>query len=159
MSGTSDYDKLVLQLKYNGQLIVVDCLSCDNSISDLKGELFKITGVLPINQKILGLRTINNTPVSDFTTLSCLVLKPGMKLMLIGSTQEDILKVNNTEDTSDVVDDFEFKEEDTQLHSVPENIKKVTRRCEAYRPRKLSEFRDGKKLLVLDLDYTIFGKF
>ncbi|TNN05312.1 Ubiquitin-like domain-containing CTD phosphatase 1 isoform 1 [Schistosoma japonicum] len=79
-----------------------------------------------------------------------------MKLMLIGSTQEDILKVNNTEDTSDVVDDFEFKEEDTQLHSVPENIKKVTRRCEAYRPRKLSEFRDGKKLLVLDLDYTIF---
>ncbi|CAH8509815.1 unnamed protein product [Schistosoma turkestanicum] len=38
----------------------------------------------------------------------------------------------------------------------PENIEKVKRRCKAYRPRKLCEFRHGKKLLVLDIDYTIF---
>ncbi|CAH8577282.1 unnamed protein product [Schistosoma rodhaini] len=145
-----------LQLKYNGQPIIIDCLSSEHNISDLKEELFKLTRVLPKNQKILGLRTTNNDPVVDSTTLSCLVLKPGTKLMLIGSTQEEILKVNNTEDSPDVVDDFDFKEEDIQLCNVAENIEKVARRCKAYHPRKLCEFRDGKKLLVLDIDYTIF---
>ncbi|CAH8558690.1 unnamed protein product [Schistosoma guineensis] len=150
-------DKTVhLQLKYNGQPIIIDCLSREHNVSDLKEELFKLTRVLPKNQKILGLRTTNNDPVVDSTTLSCLVLKPGTKLMLIGSTQEEILKVNSTEDSPDVVDDFDFKEEDIQLCNVTENIEKVARRCKAYRPRKLSEFRDGKKLLVLDIDYTIF---
>lgn len=49
--------------------------------------------------------------------------------MLIGSTQEEIvnltqvydfrqLKVNSTEDSPDVVDDFDFKEEDIQLCNV-----------------------------------------
>ncbi|CAH8566756.1 unnamed protein product [Heterobilharzia americana] len=76
--------------------------------------------------------------------------------MLIGSTQEEIFQVNSAKDCPDVVDDFDYKEEDIDLCHAPENIEKVEKRCKAYRPRKLAEFRDGKKLLVLDIDYTIF---
>nr|CAH8853034.1 unnamed protein product [Trichobilharzia regenti] len=76
--------------------------------------------------------------------------------MLIGSTQEAILKVNSAKDSPEVVDDFDFKEEDLDLCDVPENIEKVEKRCKAYRPRKLAEFRAGRNLLVLDIDYTIF---
>lgn len=41
----------------------------------------------------------------------------------------------------------------------PENIEKVSRRAKSYRARKLCDPRPGKHLLVLDVDYTIFGKF
>ncbi|CAH8857882.1 unnamed protein product [Trichobilharzia szidati] len=149
-------DRILLQLKHNGQPLQVDSLSGDHSVSDLKNEVFKITNILPENQKILGLRTTNNEPVTDSTKLSCLVIKANTKLMLIGSTQEAILKVNSAKDSPEVVDDFDYKEEDLDLCDVPENIEKVEKRCKAYRPRKLAEFRAGKNLLVLDIDYTIF---
>ncbi|CAH8857885.1 unnamed protein product [Trichobilharzia szidati] len=149
-------DRILLQLKHNGQPLQVDSLSGDHSVSDLKNEVYKITNILPENQKILGLRTTNNEPVTDSTKLSCLVIKANTKLMLIGSTQEAILKVNSAKDSPEVVDDFDYKEEDLDLCDVPENIEKVEKRCKAYRPRKLAEFRAGKNLLVLDIDYTIF---
>ncbi|CAH8540976.1 unnamed protein product [Heterobilharzia americana] len=149
-------DKIPIQLKHNGREILVDCLSSDHSICDLKEELYRRTSVLPENQKILGLRTRNNDPVTNSTKLSCLLLKANTRLMLIGSTQEEIFQVNSAKDCPDVVDDFDYKEEDIDLCHAPENIEKVEKRCKAYRPRKLAEFRDGKKLLVLDIDYTIF---
>ncbi|CAH8298863.1 unnamed protein product [Schistosoma turkestanicum] len=88
---TETTSRVSLQLKYNGQPIVVDSLSCNHSVSDLKEELFKVTRVLPKNHKFLGLRTASNDPVVDSTTLSCILLKLGTKLMLIGSTQEEIV--------------------------------------------------------------------
>lgn len=57
---------VLLQLKYNGQPIIINCLSREHNVSDLKEELFKLTRVLPKNQKILGLRTTNSLFVPAF---------------------------------------------------------------------------------------------
>ena len=39
----------------------------------------------------------------------------------------------------------------------PENLEKLAVRCSTYKFVKIAEFRPGKRLLVLDIDYTIFG--
>ncbi|KAG5450850.1 Ubiquitin-like domain-containing CTD phosphatase 1 [Clonorchis sinensis] len=149
--------QLVIQIKFNGQPLVVDSLGPEHTLGDLKQALFKQTRVLAETQKLLGLRACNNAPVDDSTLLSQLVLKPSTKIMLIGSTQEAIEDVNRIADSpTDVVDDFEIRDEDIQLCDLPENLEKVVRRSKSYKPRKLCEPRLGKRLLVLDVDYTIF---
>ncbi len=45
------------------------------------------------------------------------------------------------------------------LNCRPENLDKIERRSNAYIFTKIAEMRPGKKLLVLDIDYTIFGKY
>jgi len=40
----------------------------------------------------------------------------------------------------------------------PENLAKVANRVAKYEfKKKFHDFREGKKLLVLDIDYTLFG--
>ncbi|KER31619.1 hypothetical protein T265_02133 [Opisthorchis viverrini] len=149
--------QLVIHVKFNGQPLVVDSLGPEHTLGDLKQALFQRTRVLAETQKLLGLRACNNAPVDDSTMLSQLVLKPSTKIMLIGSTQEAIEDVNRIVDTpTDVLDDFEIRDEDIQLCDLPENLEKVARRSKSYKPRKLCEPRIGKHLLVLDVDYTIF---
>ncbi|TGZ69536.1 hypothetical protein CRM22_003689 [Opisthorchis felineus] len=149
--------QLVIHVKFNGQPLVVDTLGPEHTLGDLKQALFQQTRVLAETQKLLGLRTCNNAPVDDSTMLSQLVLKPSTKIMLIGSTQEAIEDVNRIVDSpADVLDDFEIRDEDIQLCDLPENLEKVARRSKSYKPRKLCEPRMGKRLLVLDVDYTIF---
>ena len=60
----------------------------------------------------------------------------------------------------EVVDDFEIAEEEMlKISERPENIAKVAKRIEKYEfKKKFHDFREGKKLLVLDIDYTLFGK-
>ena len=65
------------------------------------------------------------------------------------------------EDIPEVVDDFEIAEEEMlKISERPENIAKVANRIEKYEfKKKFHDFREGKKLLVLDIDYTLFGKY
>lgn len=56
-----------------------------------------------------------------------------------------------------MVDDFDFKEEDLEVFMRPENLEKLERRCRTYKFTKIGEFRPEMRLLVLDIDYTIFG--
>lgn len=39
-----------------------------------------------------------------------------------------------------------------------ENLLKISRRVKEYKIEILNPPREGKKLLVLDVDYTLFGK-
>lgn len=39
-----------------------------------------------------------------------------------------------------------------------ENLLKISRRVKEYKVEILNPPREGKKLLVLDVDYTLFGK-
>lgn len=40
-----------------------------------------------------------------------------------------------------------------------ENLLKISRRVKEYKVEILNPPREGKKLLVLDVDYTLFGKY
>lgn len=39
-----------------------------------------------------------------------------------------------------------------------ENLAKIARRVKDYKVEELNPPRDGKRLLVLDVDYTLFGE-
>jgi ubiquitin-like domain-containing CTD phosphatase 1 len=87
-----------------------------------------------------------------------------MKIMMIGSKEEDIANVDlSPEDIPTVVNDFDIGEE-VEMGLIPikdreEFLAKVDRRVKEYKIKILNEPRNGKKLLVLDIDYTLFGNY
>lgn len=44
------------------------------------------------------------------------------------------------------------------FHKRDEYLAKIQKRVDNYKIEELNAPRDGKKLLVLDIDYTLFGK-
>ncbi|XP_060219802.1 ubiquitin-like domain-containing CTD phosphatase 1 isoform X3 [Meriones unguiculatus] len=59
-------------------------------------------------------------------------------------------------DNDDVINDFEIEDEVVEVENREENLLKVSRRVKEYKVEVLNPPREGKKLLVLDVDYTLF---
>lgn len=75
--------------------------------------------------------------------------------MMMGSLEEDIAEASRApEDVPDVVNDLELEEiaiENQEIY-----LSKVEKRIKEYDIKMLSDPRPDKKLLVLDIDYTLF---
>jgi len=69
--------------------------------------------VLPKRQKLMGLKSSNGKPATDDTLVSDLVIKEGMKVMLLG-TPEEVIEATNQQAAaaSEVHDDFQIAEDD-----------------------------------------------
>lgn len=77
--------------------------------------------------------------------------------MMVGSTDDDIEEVNVKPDfDEEVVDDFEDDIDDVPIHHQEIYLEKIAKRIKEYKIEELSPMREGKKLLVLDIDYTLF---
>lgn len=85
-------------------------------------------------------------------------IKEGKALMMVGSREEDIASVNEKPESDDnVVNDFEEEHADAESFENREvYLAKIRRRVKEYKIEMLNEPREGKKLLVLDIDYTLF---
>lgn len=85
-------------------------------------------------------------------------IKEGKPLMMVGSREEDIASVNEKPEMDDVVNDFEDEQQgETETFETKEvYLAKIRRRVKEYKVEKFNEPREGKKLLVLDIDYTLF---
>ena len=96
-------------------------------------------------------------PPTDETLLANLNLKNGAKIMMMGSSEQAIKDVSEVINDPSVINDFE--EEIAQQLSTEyreEYLNKVSNRVKSYEVKILNEPREGKKLLVLDIDYTLF---
>jgi len=145
-----------LLIKWAGKEFKVDDISEAETVLDLKMAIHKQTGVLPERQKLLGLK-VKGKPVTDEVQLSILKLKSGTKIMMIGSREEEIQDVmKQPEDLPEVVNDFDIDDEEVQTENREEFLAKVQKRIKDYKIKELNASRPGKKLLVLDIDYTIF---
>jgi ubiquitin-like domain-containing CTD phosphatase 1 len=72
------------------------------------------------------------------------------------STVEDDIIVDQAE-SPEIVDDFELgKEEAVDVKDKEVNKQKLRRRIDQYKINLRTPCRQGKKLLVLDIDYTLF---
>ena len=62
------------------------------------------------------------------------------------------------ENLPEIVDDFDIEKnvEEVHLQNREENLAKISKRVKDYKVTVLNEPRPNKKLLVLDIDYTIF---
>jgi len=148
---------LELNVKWNGQDFKIQNLLPSNSVNDLKDELYKQTKVLPERQKLLGLKTKSGQMASNSTLLDDLNYKPATKIMLMGTVEEKIDDVNKKpENLPEVVDDFDIDKEEVSIQNREEYLIKIEKRVKEYKIQILNEPRPSKKLLVLDIDYTIF---
>ena len=96
-------------------------------------------------------------PPSDDVLLLNLSLKNGAKIMMMGSSEAAIKDVSEVVNDPSVINDFE--EDVAQQLSTEyreEYLQKVANRVKSYEVKIINEPREGKKLLVLDIDYTLF---
>lgn len=146
-----------LTFKWNGQDYKVTNLLLTNTVLELKEELYKQTNVLGERQKLLGLKTKNGQAVTNSTLLDDLNVKPNTKIMMMGTVEEKIEDINKKPDNlPEVLDDFDINVDEIRLENREEHLAKIERRVKEYQIKVLNEPRKGKKLLVLDIDYTIF---
>jgi len=126
------------------------------TVGDLREELMHRTSVSRANQRLAGLppRTSDDTELRG--------LKKIRKLMLVGTAESALVQAKaeeaqNIAANCQVVDDLDLDVETVQpVHSNPEFIAKIERRLRDYTPLVISSPRPSKKLLVLDVDYTLF---
>lgn len=81
--------------------------------------------------------------------------------MMIGSKEEEIANIDlDPSEIPNVVNDFDIEEDlaEVAIHNREEYLSKIERRIKDYKINVFNEPREGKRLLVLDIDYTLFGK-
>ncbi|XP_017347269.1 ubiquitin-like domain-containing CTD phosphatase 1 isoform X2 [Ictalurus punctatus] len=144
-------------IKWGGQEYSISALSEDDTVLDLKQSIKSLTGVLPERQKLLGLK-IRGKPADDGTKLGLLKLKPNTKIMMMGSREESLEDIlAPPPESDDVINDFDIEEEVIEVENREENLAKIARRVKEYKVEELNPPREGKRLLVLDVDYTLFA--
>ncbi|XP_007889601.1 ubiquitin-like domain-containing CTD phosphatase 1 isoform X2 [Callorhinchus milii] len=143
-------------IKWSGQEYPVTKLTEEDTVLDLKETIKTLTGVLPERQKLLGLK-IKGKPAENDVKLGVLKLKPNTKIMMMGSREESLEEVlAPPPDNDDVINDFDIEEDVIEVENREENLAKIARRVKDYKVDILNPPREGKKLLVLDVDYTLF---
>uniref|UniRef100_M8BD99 protein-serine/threonine phosphatase n=1 Tax=Aegilops tauschii TaxID=37682 RepID=M8BD99_AEGTA len=164
-------EEITLVVKWSGKEYTVRAMG-DDTLLELKRRICEFTDVLPKRQKLLYPKLILN---DESVLLSSLPFKPNGKLTMIGcinqllkvckdasgiltevSTVEDEIFVDRPDDP-EVLDDYEiFKDEVTAIKDNVLYKQKVKRRASQYKIKLLNPCREGKRLLVLDIDYTLF---
>jgi len=151
-----EVETIKIILKWNAHTFHLELENCDN-VAILRYEICKETQVKPERQKILNLKAKGGKKVDDTTKISELDLKAGKPLMMVGSLESDIASVNEKPDGIDVINDFEDEQNDNEPFETKEvYLSKIRRRIKEYKFEILNPSREGKKLLVLDIDYTLF---
>lgn len=75
----------------------------------------------------------------------------------MGSREEDIEEMNAAlTDLPEVVNDLDIEEQEVEIKDQEVYLAKIEKRIKEYEIKLLNELRPGKKLLVLDIDYTLF---
>ncbi|XP_066277604.1 ubiquitin-like domain-containing CTD phosphatase 1 [Branchiostoma lanceolatum] len=150
-------EKVNMVVKWGGTEYPVTDLEGSDTVLDLKERIKQQTGVLPGRQKLLGLK-LKGKPPDDDIQLSLLKIKPGTKIMMMGTREENLEEFLKPPENvgDDVINDFDIEEEEVLVENREENLAKIARRVKDYEVKILNPTRPGKKLLVLDVDYTIF---
>ena len=153
---------LLLVIKWSGNEYQIESgdVAETDSIKDLKSVIHKKTGVKPEHQKLLGLKLKSGKAAGDDSLVGDLNVKPNTKIMMMGSKSEEIDEVSKTpEGLPDVVNDLDIPDdEDEPLENRDEYLAKIDRRVKEIKIEVLNPPRIGKKCLVLDIDYTLFGE-
>ncbi|KAL8143211.1 hypothetical protein V2J09_016243 [Rumex salicifolius] len=147
-------EEITLAVKWSGEEYTVRVCG-DDSIGELKRRICQLTNVLPKRQKLLYPKVLPSKLSDDSTLLSELSFKPSLKMIMVGTAEDDI--VVDQIDNPEIVDDFELEQEEAvEIKDNEVNKQKLRKRIDRYKIELLNPCREGKKLLVLDIDYTLF---
>ncbi|KAI6109645.1 HAD subfamily IIID h [Pisolithus sp. B1] len=147
-----------LSFSWGGKTFSLDLAESDR-VYDLKAALLSLTNVPPERQKILGL--VKGKLPPDEGRISDLKIAPGKNFILIGTPAGDEIKdPSQLESLPDVVNDLDvdFTENPqaaARYKNDPRNVRKIREATSNLQINIINPLREGKRLLVLDLDYTI----
>ncbi|KAF5373937.1 hypothetical protein D9758_000865 [Tetrapyrgos nigripes] len=147
-----------LQFTWTGKPYALSIADTDR-VLDLKTALYDLTKVPPDRQKILGL--VKGKLPADQVTIADLNLPTGKKFTLLGTPEGDEIKdPSQLLNLPDVINDLDIditKDEATAAayQNDQRNRRKVREMTEKLQVNIIHPLREGKKLLVLDIDYTI----
>ncbi|KAJ3678002.1 hypothetical protein LUZ60_001805 [Juncus effusus] len=149
----SGVEELTLAVKWSGNEYVVR-VCADDSVAELKRRICEATSVLPKRQKLLYPKLASKLN-DDSILISQLGLKSSVKMTMIGTVEDEIIV--DQADSPEIIDDFEMgQDEVVDIKDKDINKQKLSRRIAQYKMKLLNPCREGKKLLVLDIDYTLF---
>ncbi|KAH9625551.1 hypothetical protein KSS87_023448 [Heliosperma pusillum] len=174
-------EEMTLTVKWSGKEYTVRVCG-DDTVGELKRRICEATNVLPKRQKLLYPKIVGPKLSDDSTLLSNLTLKSSVKMTMIGTVEDDIIV--EAVDSPEIVDDFELGlDEAVDIKDKDVNKQKLRRRINQYKDVSImfdclvrwkagmgpkgfgygqfmikvrNPCRSGKKLLVLDIDYTLF---
>ncbi|CCM03624.1 uncharacterized protein FIBRA_05768 [Fibroporia radiculosa] len=147
-----------LLFTWSGKPFSIDVAESDR-VYDLKGALQSLTDVPPERQKILGL--VKGKLPPDEERVGNLNLVSGKKFTLVGTPQGHELKdPSQLEFLPDVLNDLDvdFSENPAAAQEYmndQRNKRKVKEHTQKLQLNIINPLRENKRLLVLDLDYTI----
>lgn len=148
---------LALSMTWSGKKFPIEIPS-SHTVGDLKSHIELLTNVLPIRQKLVGLAK-GKLP-SDDIILESLSLTPNRNFIMMGTAENKIIKDFDAKDLPVVINDLNPDVDDyfpTDVQSsLVENKLKLQRAIRNVRVKPLNPVRKDKKLLILDLDYTLF---
>uniref|UniRef100_A0ACD5XB49 Uncharacterized protein n=1 Tax=Avena sativa TaxID=4498 RepID=A0ACD5XB49_AVESA len=151
MADEAPPEEMTLVLKWNGKEYTVRAMG-DDTLLELKRRICEATDVLPKRQRLLYPKIMLN---DDSVLLSSIPFKRNLKITMIGTVEEEIFM--DQPDDPEVVDDHELlKSGFTAIKDNEVYKKKLQRRASQYKLKLLNPCRKGKRLLVLDIDYTLF---
>lgn len=163
MGDSEEESSLSIVIKHGKDEFKIENLMPDHTIGFLKSQLQELTNVQPHRQKLFGIKSVNSQLINDDLQLEFTNIIDGMKIMMMGSQETDIKNVEaaSANVQSKVEDDFEITDDDASdldalIPNNPEYNKKILRRVVSYKIDMINLPRPGKKLLVLDIDYTLF---
>jgi len=143
-------------VKWAGKEYILQECDTGLTVKDLKVKIMDKTGVKPERQKLLNLKS-KGKPATDDMKLLSLSLKDNFKLMMMGSLEETIAETQSKpENLPEVINDFDIEEEEVSIQDQEHNLEKIAKRVREYEVKIVNPCRENKKLLVLDIDYTLF---
>lgn len=156
--------EVVLNVKWQKRNFSIE-LGRAETVSDLRARLFSLTDVLVEHQKLIGLPSVSMRVGSKDETrqLGSLKLKPEHSVLLVGTPSEEIAALeahaNAALDRFDVFDDLE----DDLASNLGDRVvdmasarRRLERRIATTNIQEINPPREGKRLLMLDIDFTVF---
>mmetsp|Transcript_16476 Transcript_16476/g.28581 ORF Transcript_16476/g.28581 Transcript_16476/m.28581 type:complete len:345 (-) Transcript_16476:677-1711(-) len=159
---TTDEDaerKVILRVNWKGSEFKFQIMMSD-TMEDLRTLIQMETGVQPENQKIFGLKLNGKANFPDDVTFQLLKPKDNQMLKMMGSCSDTIDAMERAEAAlfgEDIVDDFNWDSvpgSETHAQAV-EAHQSLKRAVETTKVNIMNPPREGKRLLVLDLDHTL----
>lgn len=153
---------MTIIVKHGGAEHKIENLLLDHTVAYLKSQIEELTNVRACRQKLFGLKTKSGKPLTDDTTLEETLVSDNMKVMMMGSQENDIKSIEKASKLklAPLDDDFDLDDDDpisdARIPREPAYHAKIYRRVKHYKIKMLNEPRPNKKLLVLDIDYTLF---
>ncbi|XP_037282606.1 ubiquitin-like domain-containing C-terminal domain phosphatase 1 [Rhipicephalus microplus] len=146
-------------VKWAGKEYVIPDFPLHARIMDLKQAIYERTGVLPERQKLFGMANLAGKTVSESTRLLDLKLSPHVRIMMVGSSEKSIQDASTPPKTlPNVINDLDDYGDDKEIpiENCEEFNCKIENRIKNYKIKWINNSRPGKRLLVLDIDCTIF---